>query len=371
MTGERRQPRAGTARSGWRGVDDRSSVRIAAATVAAAGLVLGATLYHLPGHRSPVVLWEQDHGSSSTVPDRLGSAAVGRFVDLNNVELPTLAHLAEILHNSFPAVRADVFLSAVGKHGLPQIVRTLEVMASAGFPVSAAAVFFGGGGGGGGAASAPGTAISMPDLELLLQFLMRQLPVALVQGLTDVLAAFIPASFSTVQVDRMVQVLSVAAPASAAVVPVGVVTAVPPPVVSAPPPPPPAPAPPAPAPPPPPAPPVPSPVETPAPPSIEMSTPVPAPTLPEVTTEAPEPAWEIAEPPRDDDLGDPGPEENSGPEAGALDGGESGGQGGDDPTGGISNGSDAGPDAGSPAESSGSDNGPSGADAGGDGPGGT
>ncbi|MCV7072386.1 hypothetical protein H7H73_20440 [Mycobacterium rufum] len=356
--------RAGVRRQVYRDTDERSMARIAGAAVVAVGLVLSGSLYHLPGDRTGVVLGEEDHGSLSTIPDRLGGVAVNQLIDFATAELPTLAHLAEILQKNFPAVRAEIFLSAVEKHGLPQIVRTLEVLASAGFAMPVSAVLFGaGGGGGGGGSGSTGSPIGLSDLELLWQYLIQHLPPALIQGVNDVVAAFIPASVSAAQVQQAVQVLSIAAPpappapVATTVIPASVVTA-PPPVATPTPPP---------APPPPP----PTPVIVAAPPAVEVSpptvdfsTPAPPPMTPEVTPEAPAPEDVIAGDAVGDDIGNTGAGGDSGPAEGSSDIGDSndsashdeGDSRGDTVSGGDT-GSTAGQGAG---DAAGPDNGPSG-----------
>ncbi|BBX68161.1 hypothetical protein [Mycolicibacterium psychrotolerans] len=297
----------------------------------------------------------------SIASGRIGSVVADQIIDLTDAELPTLAHLAEILHDNFPTVRADLFLTAVEKHGLPQIVRTLEVLASAGFAMPVSAVLFGGGGG----AGSPGSPIGMADLELLWQFLSQQLPAAMIQGFADVVGAFMPASVSTAQVQRAVQVLTFAppvappAPVAAPVMPSSVVATPPAPAVATPPP---APAPPSPAPAPPsPAPVVvaaPPPVEVSAPPTVEISTPAPPTKTPEVT---PGPSV-----PEADDTGNKGIGDDSGPAEGSSPGDVSGPQHGGGPNGDTAHGGDAGsaPGQGS-GDASGPDNGRSGGAAGG------
>lgn len=248
----------------------------------------------------------------SSVPGRIGSVVADQIVDLTGVGLPALAHLAEILHDSFPTMRADLFLTAVDKHGVTQILTTLEALKSVGLPAQPTAVLFGGGGGG---ISSTGTPIGVADLEVLLQMLMRQLPPALVHGLTDLVAALVPASVSSAQAERVTQVLSIAAPVVAMTTP-SVSPPPPPPAAStftqsAPPPAepisaaPPAPSTPA----------VdagPSLVETPAPPTVEESAPDTTPPRPELTTQVSEPVTDVVDPPRGDDLRDQGADEGPG-----------------------------------------------------------
>lgn len=374
-----RARRAGVGRQVCRDPDDRSIGRIAGAAVVAVGLVFSVSLYHLPGDRTGVVLGEEDHGSLSTPPDRLGDVATNQLIDFTTAALPTLAHLADILQNNFPSVRAEVFLSAVEKHGLPQIVRTLEVLASAGFAMPVSALLFsgGGGGGGGGGAGSAGSPIGIADLELLWQYLMQQLPASLMQGLTDVVAAFIPASAGAAQVQHAVQVLSVAAtpaPPVPAAPPAPAPPVAPPSVVSAPPPPPPPPPVATPTPPPPPPTPVvvaaPPPVDVPAPPTVEISTPAPPPVTPEVTPDAPVPEVDDVGNAGTDGTGNAGTGGDSGPGEDSPSGAQSGGSGtqdGADAGSDTSQGGDAGSDGGQGSGgASGPDNGPSGGGSSGD-----
>lgn len=310
--------------------DGRSPVRIAMAAIAAGGLVFSASLVHLPGQRSPLEFWQQDHGSLSNLPVAVGSIAAKQLIDLAGTELPTLAHLADLLSNNFPAVPADVLVSAVQKHGLPQILRTLEVLASAGLSVQASAALFGGGGG----SSPVGPPMSPSDLEELLQYLMHQLPAALVQGFTDIIAALIPfpASLSATQGQQVTHMLAVSAPPVAVTSPPSAVVVPPPPAVatSAPPAAPPTPTVAA----------LPSVVETPPPPTVEVSVSVTPPPITDDVTPVPEPATEVVNPPHEDDLGRAGGDGDLAPGAGSEEGsedGHSGGQDGNDANGGMSN----------------------------------
>lgn len=172
---------------------ERSATRLVGTVIVVGGLAFSASLNPLPGTWPILEFRSPGAAMSSALPNLVESIAANKIIDLRNVELPALVHLAEVLHDSFPAASADVVLTAVERYGLPDVIRSLEVLASSGSVVRDYAVALGGGGGGGGGTAQPSQPIMLPDLALLLQMLMQSLPTYLVQGLSDVIAALFPA----------------------------------------------------------------------------------------------------------------------------------------------------------------------------------
>lgn len=189
-----------------------ASSRIVSIAIVAAGLTFSASLYPLPGQWPILELWQAGHGPSPGLPRLIESTSAKPILDLATAELPTLVHLAQILEDEFPAVRADVLLTAVEKYGLPEVVRSLEVLVSSGLPTRDYAAPFGAGGGGPSAALPP---TPSPEFAELLEMLMLRLPVYLIEGLSDVLAALFPALIGSAQVQHVAQILSVVGPTAA------------------------------------------------------------------------------------------------------------------------------------------------------------
>ena len=247
-----------TAQRQWLERDDlRSRARILGAAIVAGGLAFSVSLYPTPEQSAPLDLWRQDRGGlSSGLPSRIAAAAGDQITDftnqitgLTNLELPALVQLAGILHDTFPTVGADVLLAAVQEHGLPEVIRALEIVASAQLPPQAAATLLAGagagagagtgagagGGAGAGAGASPTTPpLTLPDFGVLLEMLMHQLPAYMVRGISDIIATLLPTMVSSAEFQQMAQVLSAVAPVPVMVPSPSVTIQPPPPAISTP-----------------------------------------------------------------------------------------------------------------------------------------
>ena len=197
------------------GDGDRSTSRIVSAAIVGVGLTFSASLYPLPGQWPLLELWQAEQGQSPGLPGLMESSSAKPIIDLANVELPTLVHLAQILEDEFPPFRTDVLLKSVERSGVTNVVRSLEVLAASGVltrDYAAPLGAFGGAGGGGGPSA--GLPPIPPELAQLLEML-KQLPLYLIEGLSDVIATLFPALIGSAPIQHVTQVLSVVASTAA------------------------------------------------------------------------------------------------------------------------------------------------------------
>lgn len=195
--------REGARRVSRRGEDDRSTARIISAAIVAGGLAFSASLYPVPGLPSPAQLWQQEQETIAGLPGHIRTFVAGQLVDLTTVEAPALAHLAEILHDRFPGVRTEVFLSILANRSFTEVVRTFGILMAAGSPLTASAALTAGGGTSGGDGAS--MTLPFPDLTSLLQLLLQRMPAYLAH---EVIAALFPASATSALINVVTAAVS-------------------------------------------------------------------------------------------------------------------------------------------------------------------
>ena len=169
-----------------RGEPERSASRAVGAAIVAGGLAFSVSLYPLPVESQLLELFPPKH-ELSEFPQLADARLLNRELpDFSTLELPDFVKLVELLNHNFPDLRTDALLDLVKTYGLPDLVRSLELLMSLGSPTHSFPGFSGGGGGGGGG-SAHVPPNVLPALVMLLQFLKQNLPDSSGHGLSVVL----------------------------------------------------------------------------------------------------------------------------------------------------------------------------------------
>jgi hypothetical protein len=169
-----------------RGEPERSASRAVGAAIVAGGLAFSVSLYPLPGKSQLLELFPPKH-ELSEFPQLADARLLNRELpDFSTLELPDFVKLVELLNHNFPDLRTDALLDLVKTYGLPDLVRSLELVKSLGSLTQSFPGFSGGGGGGGGG-SADVPPNVLPALVMLLQFLKQNLPDSSGHGLSVVL----------------------------------------------------------------------------------------------------------------------------------------------------------------------------------------
>jgi hypothetical protein len=169
-----------------RGEPERSASRAVGAAIVAGGLAFSVSLYPLPGEWQRLELFPPKH-ELSELPKLADAGLLNRKLpDFSTLQLPDFVKLVEQLNHNFPDLRTDALLDLVTTYGLPDLVRSLELMKSLGsLTLSFPGFFGGGGGGGGGSVDVPPNVL--PALVMLLEFLKQNLPDSSGHGLSVVL----------------------------------------------------------------------------------------------------------------------------------------------------------------------------------------
>jgi hypothetical protein len=169
-----------------RGEPERSASRAVGAAIVAGGLAFSVSLYPLPGKSQLLELFPPKH-ELSEFPQLADARLLNRELpDFSTLELPDFVKLVELLNHNFPDLRTDALLDLVKTYGLPDLVRSLELVKSLGSLTQSFPGFSGGGGGGGGG-SADVPPNVLPALVMVLQFLKQNLPDSSGHGLSVVL----------------------------------------------------------------------------------------------------------------------------------------------------------------------------------------
>jgi hypothetical protein len=173
------QPKRGRRRGGPEG----SAHRVVGAALVSAGLAFSASLYPVP---SPLHLF--DGSPPKHELSEFPKLADVKFLNhklpnFSTLELPDLVKLVELWNQNFPDFPTDALLDLVKTYGLPDLVKSLELLKSF-EPLTHIVPGFSGGGGGG----SPGVPTDvLAALPMLLEFLKQNLPDSLGHGLSDVL----------------------------------------------------------------------------------------------------------------------------------------------------------------------------------------
>jgi hypothetical protein len=168
------------------GEPERSASRAVGAAIVAGGLAFSVSLYPLPGKSQLLELFPPKH-ELSEFPQLADARLLNRELpDFSTLELPDFVKLVELLNHNFPDLRTDALLDLVKTYGLPDLVRSLELVKSLGSLTQSFPGFSGGGGGGGGG-SADVPPNVLPALVMVLQFLKQNLPDSSGHGLSVVL----------------------------------------------------------------------------------------------------------------------------------------------------------------------------------------
>ncbi|MBB5165289.1 hypothetical protein HNP02_005263 [Mycobacterium sp. AZCC_0083] len=174
------------------GPSERPANRVVGAAIVAGGLAFSVSLYPLPDGPNLLYPFPPNHESSSDSQKVAGA----KFLSYKNsgsftLKLADMVKLVALNHD-FPGFGADGLLDLAMTYGLPNVVRSLQLLDSLGplrhsFP----SVSRGGGGGGGGSSDVPGDL--WPALMLLLDFLEQNPPsLAGGDGLRDLITNVFP-----------------------------------------------------------------------------------------------------------------------------------------------------------------------------------
>jgi hypothetical protein len=172
-----------------RGGPERPAYRAVGDAIVAGGLARSVSLYPLPDGPQLLDLFPPKHESSSESLKAADSTFLSyKFSDSSALKLPDLVKLVELNHN-FPDFATDGLLDLVTTYGLPDVVKSLELLGSLG-PLRHSFPDYRGGGGGGG--SADGSEEVWPALMMLLEFLKQNPPDPSGGGLWDVITNVFP-----------------------------------------------------------------------------------------------------------------------------------------------------------------------------------
>jgi hypothetical protein len=167
-------------RSRWRGGRERLPNRAVGAAIVAGGLVFSVSLYPLPAGPQLLDLFTPSHvfepvresvSESRKVVD--STFLRYQFSDFSTLKLPDLVRVVD-LNDQLPGFATGGLLSLVKMYGLPNLVKSLDVLQSLG-PLHMTVGFSGGGVGGGGGSSV-GAVDVWPALMILLEFLKQNPP---------------------------------------------------------------------------------------------------------------------------------------------------------------------------------------------------
>ena len=131
-----------------RGGPERFANRAVGAAIVAGGLAFSVSLYPLPGESQLLDPFPPKH-ELSEVPKSVDFKFVNRKLpDFSTLELPDLVKLVDLLNHTLPDLQADALLDLVKTYGLPDLVKSLELLESVESLRHSFPGFSGGGGGG-------------------------------------------------------------------------------------------------------------------------------------------------------------------------------------------------------------------------------
>jgi hypothetical protein len=168
---------------------ERPANRAVGAAIVAGGLALSVSLYPLPGAPRLLDPFQPEQATSTQSAKVVESTFLNvTFSDFSRLKLPDLVKLVALNHD-FPAFGTDRLLNLVTTYGLPDVVKSLQLLDSL-RPLGHSFPGFSGGGGGG-ASDVPREAWSA--LMILLEFLEQNPPaVSGGGGLWDVITNVFP-----------------------------------------------------------------------------------------------------------------------------------------------------------------------------------
>ena len=159
---------------------ERSASRAVGVAIVAGGLAFSVSLYPLPGESPTLKLTPPKHELSES-PKTVDLEFVNsKLPDFSKLELPDLAKLAGLVSHTFPDLPVDGLLGLVKTYGLPDLVKSFELLQSVApmmsfEPSSHSVLSLSGGGGGGGGGLPPAvptdvlpawvTLLAVPDAQ--------------------------------------------------------------------------------------------------------------------------------------------------------------------------------------------------------------
>ena len=176
---------------------ERSASRAVGVAIVAGGLAFSVSLYPVPGESPTLKLTPPKHELSES-PKTVDLEFVNsRLPDFSKLELPDLAKLAGLVSHTFPDLPVDDLLGLVKTYGLPDLVKSFELLQSVApmmsfEPSSQSVLSLSGGGGGGGGGLPPALPTDvLPAWVTLLEYLTHNLPASVGPRLAEIITSVV------------------------------------------------------------------------------------------------------------------------------------------------------------------------------------
>jgi hypothetical protein len=154
----------------------------------AGGFALSMSLHPLPAKLPTFDLMPPERSAPRVVTFSDSDLANYRMTG-SALQVTDLIRLTEVLGGGLPDLQGTTVLELVNTYGLPDVVKTLELLSSVAIVGESRPNILSGGGGGGSTAGVPPTA--MPNLVELIEYLMAALPGIVSQEFLEVIRTIV------------------------------------------------------------------------------------------------------------------------------------------------------------------------------------